>query len=422
MRTKSTLAVAAAAMSLLLAASAEAADKGGVIGLVTRTSGAVSVTAPGGRPEPALDLVQLGGGERYEVKVGGSLQIVYFADGRRERWSGPAKLLVRAGGATALDGSPQVSFLPAAAVKALKRTPPRKRASSSARAGGHRVRGMTSRKKPGVEAAKGAAFDEASARKAVEDHAADRQARELPEGAKAAPAKTRSGLQLPQVSASFRGGEASSALKRAAETVGFMVLRDKGDVIVQLGPGGRPVSVGSGDLQVDLPAGADTTSALRGVARLVQLDRIGEARAAGRVPVAVHIVSLGLSVMEEARSVAHTMPGDQVALEFTNQSAIRMGATLYERNPEGGFSAVWPPAGKPLLLGPFERRRLGEVFEVSPPNGTYHYVLVTTPDAASAGMKAPAAGLMTTPTPAAAQDLPSVPGWGAAFATMVLEP
>lgn len=86
---------------------------------------------------PALDFVQVAAGEQFAMQDGASMELVYFADGRRERWAGPARMVVRMAGGTAIVGQASVSWLPAAAVAALRRVAPRAIASAEARAGGY---------------------------------------------------------------------------------------------------------------------------------------------------------------------------------------------------------------------------------------------------------------------------------------------
>ncbi|MSQ84747.1 MAG: CHASE2 domain-containing protein [Myxococcales bacterium] len=118
------------------------------VALVTKVIGPVHLVA-GAQDLPAVDFVQVVANESFTVLAGGTIDLVYFGDGRRERWTGPARFVVRAAGATALAGSAAVSWLPAAAVAALRQVPPRGIASAAVRAGAARCgRPILARRQP----------------------------------------------------------------------------------------------------------------------------------------------------------------------------------------------------------------------------------------------------------------------------------
>jgi hypothetical protein len=91
------------------------------VGLVTKISG--EITCCGEGTTAVQVFMKVRSGDRFNVPEGGSLQLLYFEEGRQETWKGPLILIVGAK-ESRVDGSPQagpeVKYLPP---KATRRIP-----------------------------------------------------------------------------------------------------------------------------------------------------------------------------------------------------------------------------------------------------------------------------------------------------------
>ena len=130
------------------------------VGLVSLATGAVAFQDGNAKP-----FMKVREGDRFELRAGAELRLVYFASARQESWRGPAAL--RAGKRESVvesGAAPKVSVLPASAPQRLARIPELYRDGVF---GGVRVRGL----KPPLE-------DDASLREARATY--ERLRRELP--------------------------------------------------------------------------------------------------------------------------------------------------------------------------------------------------------------------------------------------------
>ena len=408
------------------------------VALVTKVAGPVHLVA-GAQDLPAVDFVQVVANESFTVLAGGTIDLVYFGDGRRERWTGPARFVVRAAGATALAGSAAVSWLPAAAVAALRQVPPRGTASAAARAGAARLRAPDLSQPPAPPAAPLPPFDEGAARAALQRHGRDDLARDRPPTPQPAVAAVdlAQATTLSALTARIEG-PAVAGLEAVVRAAGFALAATnvppaQVDVLLKTLPNGQVAAQAVGGTQWQAVAGEARTKMLLGVARSVQLERLLRADAGQLVAVALAVVPVGSAGVDGAGGPLRVTSGQQIAFEVANDSPVPLNYTLLEQGPTGAISAFWPPAGKTAALQPFERSRVGLVFAAMPPLGGYRYFLVATATSARPSGQALAVGvhpdvaawvtaLVTGPTPAAAAQVQRGQRWGVALATLVIEP
>lgn len=117
----------------------QAAMAAGEVALVTALQGGVSRVSPQGR-QGVEAFVKLKQGDLLALDKGARLQVVYFASGRQETWSGGGRLEVANGESKAFGlGEPQVKVLPVALVKQIAKTPT---LDSQGRAGMTRLRSV----------------------------------------------------------------------------------------------------------------------------------------------------------------------------------------------------------------------------------------------------------------------------------------
>ncbi|MBM4342301.1 MAG: hypothetical protein FJ100_02865 [Deltaproteobacteria bacterium] len=431
---------------LLWASPVLAQVTGGPVGLVTRVTGVVTL-AVGADALPAADFVQVVSGELYVVQEGGLIELVYFGDGRRERWAGPARMVVRPTGGTALSGTPQVSFLPASAVAALKKVPPRGIATAEARAGGNRVRGLEPGAPPAAQPAgspppPAAPFDERAAREALARHGADpgspvRPGTQKPQPTAGQAGQAPAGVSLAALSARMEG-PAAPALVAAATSAGFAMqppaaLAADADVVFRAAEGGA--------LSARLKGGGELVAARQeawpelvlGAARMCRLQRLSQPDPSRTISVSLAVFPLeggGPGSVQEPVSVP---VGQQMVIEMVNDSALPVQIRIVEVGPSGSVSQVFPPADKVEGLQPYGRRRLPGEFAAAPPLGAYGYALVATrqpppvpPAAASAPAAPPAAdplaAVLQSKNPAAALTLDTGLAWGVGWSRLVIRP
>ena len=352
--------------------------------LVTRVSGEAQVHVPGGAgPMGAVDFVQAVAGERYTLAAGATVQLVYFMNGRRERWTGPAGFAIGGSGSTTLSGAAaKISFLPAGAVAALRKVGLRKKVSRRTAVGGVRVRGL---KKTG-QAAGGnpvydSTFDATAAKKALIGALAIGPSKgDLKEPLLPGSSKTRKTGQK-RMLAALPGPTAHSAARGAPAAQ----KQARHDRFVALGSGG---------------AGAAAVSL-----RIVRLSAKGGSAVVARV-------------------------GEQLAFEVGNLTAEPLHYCVMELGPGAADGMVLPAPGVAAILAPFERRRLPGAFAAAPPLGNYVYRIVATQSAErwweSPVARSPAKGhvlanisevlrvLWHGPRPGAAHKWRSAERWGTA--------
>jgi len=120
-RAKIVLAVSALMLGAVAAAAqASSAD----VALVTKITGAVSYGSDGGPQRGAQAFMKIRQGDQFQVPQGGVLQVVFFANGRQETWSGPAHLKIGEASGQAVGGRktsppPEVTVLPVKATRRL---------------------------------------------------------------------------------------------------------------------------------------------------------------------------------------------------------------------------------------------------------------------------------------------------------------
>lgn len=361
----------AVAWALFFAAPAMAASG---VGLVTRATGVVSVAMGGaGSTSAARDFVTAGVGDRYELSGGAVLEIVFFANGRRERWLGPVTLTVgAAGGAARGTVKPKVTVLPSAALNALRKIPLRE-AASSARAGGFRVRGGGPAAAGPAGKAVGAPFNGAAARKhadAVIGIAADSQATKP--------------LALPtlRVLVSAKGA-AAKQVGDAALKIGFKLVPDRktGDrvtvapqvKVTQPAAGRYEVAVAGGPTWTLPAAKADLEGALLAAARVARLIELAAlAKADKRKGCSIALAARADKPV--ARVSAHI--GDNLRIQVANGAPGYRSFAVVEVGPTPGIAVVHPGDASPATLAPGERRYLTLAFVAGPPAGDYRYFLI----------------------------------------------
>jgi hypothetical protein len=118
--------MAALVLGAWLAGAAPAAAQASVpdVALVTKIAGKVTYGGEGGALKSAQSFMKVRQGDRFQVPAGEVLQLVFFANGRQEIWSGPVDLVVgeaagQATGAKEPLPKPEVVVLPAKATKRL---------------------------------------------------------------------------------------------------------------------------------------------------------------------------------------------------------------------------------------------------------------------------------------------------------------
>ena len=365
------------AVMALLIALAPPAHASGDVGLVTRVSGDATVVFQGLKEaSPARDFVTLQVGDRYALPAGASVDLVVFASARRERWRGPASFAVTSAGVSADGpGSPTVTALPASAVKALRRMPPRK-ASRTARAGASRLRNTAEIAQP---------FDDTAARRQADALLAVVDA-----------STTQETLSLPalQLTSRLEGG-LHTAVAQLAGSMGYEVRspRSKGakaslapGVSVALGPDGAlKVSVDGGPTWQlsprDLEGRHAALLAAARAARLLGLVGLAEGGQAPKTSLSV-VAAEGGSAHKEVVRV-----GELLTFEIASESDAHLFYAFAEIGTTPSVGVVYPASASPVALRPRERHRLPIRFMASPPLGHYQYVMVTTtlPDAWWAG-------------------------------------
>ena len=79
----------------LLALCAGARAQSTDAGMVTKVRGEVTYQSGAAAPKPVIAFMKLRGGDRIQLPPGATLQLVYFAGGLQETWSGPNAITVQ---------------------------------------------------------------------------------------------------------------------------------------------------------------------------------------------------------------------------------------------------------------------------------------------------------------------------------------
>ena len=119
------------------------------VGLVTQLSGDVTYMNESYQKaqEKAQVFVRVRQGDRFGVKAGAMVQVVYFQGGRKETWKGPAVFVVgetqsRAEGEKGIQALPEVTILPTGVSQGMRRIPILLRRAGLSRSGTTQVRGV----------------------------------------------------------------------------------------------------------------------------------------------------------------------------------------------------------------------------------------------------------------------------------------
>jgi len=119
------------------------------VGLVTQLSGDVTYMNEGYQktPEKAQPFVRIRQGDHFKVASGAMVQLVYFQNGRKETWKGPALFVVgeaqsRAEVEKGIQAQPEVTILPTEASQGMRRIPILLRRAGLSRSGTTQVRGV----------------------------------------------------------------------------------------------------------------------------------------------------------------------------------------------------------------------------------------------------------------------------------------
>lgn len=120
------------------------------VGIVTQLSGEATYWNEGYQktPEKAQVFMKIRLGDYFKIAAGGTIQLVYFENGRQETWKGPASFMVgevqsRVEKGRELPGQPEVVILSTEASQGMRRIPVLlRRARLSRSGGGVMLRGM----------------------------------------------------------------------------------------------------------------------------------------------------------------------------------------------------------------------------------------------------------------------------------------
>ena len=117
------------------------------IGMVTRLEGNVTFwnDTDNHAHQTAQNFMKVRSGDRFELEAGARLQLVFFASGRRELWTGPSSLKMTGSGSDLIAGgkapSPQVTLLPETVSREMLRISPLIAPEKLQRSGATTVRG-----------------------------------------------------------------------------------------------------------------------------------------------------------------------------------------------------------------------------------------------------------------------------------------
>ena len=128
--------------NLLLGIALGAASSGALaqadIGLVNLVSGDVTLTSSSAQPIKVTAFMKVREGDRFDVRAGAQVRVIYFEGARQERWQGPAAFRAARLQSTPITGAPiEVAALPASVPLRIARVPD---LMQNARLGGIQVR------------------------------------------------------------------------------------------------------------------------------------------------------------------------------------------------------------------------------------------------------------------------------------------
>ena len=128
--------------NLLLGIALGAASSGAFaqadIGLVNLVSGDVTLTSSSAQPIKVTAFMKVREGDRFDVRAGAQVRVIYFEGARQERWQGPAAFRAARLQSTPITGAPiEVAALPASVPLRIARVPD---LMQNARLGGIQVR------------------------------------------------------------------------------------------------------------------------------------------------------------------------------------------------------------------------------------------------------------------------------------------
>jgi hypothetical protein len=127
------------------------------VGMVTQLSGEVTYRSDGYQKtvEKAKVFMKIRQGDYFELKTGALVQLVYFQNGRKETWKGPATFEVsrvqsQAEGQKGMSAQPEVMMLPTSASQGMRGLPVMLRRAGLSRSCAMQIRGVgeVPRKKP----------------------------------------------------------------------------------------------------------------------------------------------------------------------------------------------------------------------------------------------------------------------------------
>jgi len=118
------------------------------VGLITQLSGDTTYWNETYQksPEKVQVFMKVRRGDHFKVPGGSVVQLVYFQNGRKETWKGPAAFIAghtqsQAGGEKGIQAQPEVTTLPADASQGIRRIPVLLRQARLSRLGAMQVRG-----------------------------------------------------------------------------------------------------------------------------------------------------------------------------------------------------------------------------------------------------------------------------------------
>ncbi len=112
------------------------------VGMVNLVSGDVSFVPQAGQPGKVKAFMKVRNGDRFELRAGAQLRVVYFEGSRQEGWKGPSSFRAAPTQGTPISGAPaEVTALPSGVPLRIARA---SELMQNARLGGVQVRGAPS--------------------------------------------------------------------------------------------------------------------------------------------------------------------------------------------------------------------------------------------------------------------------------------
>jgi len=342
---------------------------------------------------------QLAEGATIDVPAAAFAEVVYYRTGRRERWQGPAKWVVRGEGGVSLKGSPEVTWLPESAMLALRRAVSGPQ-TISGRPGAYRVRAI-----PGSAQAMEPVSMPQDVSRTIADAASAAKPRPI-SADNYALCDT-----LPALQVSFAPSTGIASFLQGLEAVGYVQAKANGpaaDVVVTVLEKERisiahPFGTWVVDHKTALPV-------LQQVARVIQLSRWSHCY---RGPTA----SLRIVVPNDTalQIVDKRIFGQTYGFEVGQSAGDVAALTLYELGPDGSVHTL--PFASPEAIGPDDYRRLRQTYKAAPPVGHYLYLAILWP--AAGGSPQVVRQVLQSNTPAASIRV-SAAHFGIAVAPLLL--